>query len=242
MPFRLKNRQRRALIVFGTGSVILHAVLLDALPGFEAPDVPEARVLDVVLVSPPAPPIAAPPIVTPPAKAPPEPPKPVDRAEKPKPPAKKKRPEEPRPRSGEAPPALSSEEMTAVPSPPSFAVPPAPPSRAPDVGARSTAPSQAKADITPPAFNASYLRNPAPRYPLIARRNGEQGTVTLRVLVTREGTPARVSVEQTSGSRHLDEAALDAVKGWRFVPARRGNEEVEAWVVVPIVFRLESAS
>jgi len=66
--------------------------------------------------------------------------------------------------------------------------------------------------------------------------------VTLRVLVTREGAPARVTVEQTSGSRHLDTAALEAVKTWRFVPARQGTEPVDAWVLVPIVFRLEDAS
>ena len=93
--------------------------------------------------------------------------------------------------------------------------------------------------VAPPAFNAAYLRNPAPRYPPVARRSGEQGTVTLRVLVTPEGLPARVDLERTSGSVHLDNAALEAVKGWRFTPARRGSEAVEGWVLVPIVFRLE---
>ena len=66
--------------------------------------------------------------------------------------------------------------------------------------------------------------------------------MTLRVLVTREGVPAQVSVEKSSGSRHLDGAALDAVKTWRFVPARRGAEAVEAWMLVPVVFKLEGIS
>jgi len=97
-------------------------------------------------------------------------------------------------------------------------------------------------DVAAPSFNAAYLRNPAPRYPLIARRNGEQGTVTLKVLVTREGMPASVSVDKTSGSAHLDSAALEAVRSWRFAPARQGTQPVEAWVLVPIVFRLEPVS
>jgi protein TonB len=66
--------------------------------------------------------------------------------------------------------------------------------------------------------------------------------VTLRVLVTREGQPARVSIERSSGSSQLDGAALETVKTWRFVPARQGRESIEAWVLVPIVFRLEGTS
>jgi protein TonB len=94
----------------------------------------------------------------------------------------------------------------------------------------------------PPAFHAAYLSNPAPRYPDAARRSGEQGTVTLRVQVARDGVASRVSVEQSSGSPHLDAAALEAVKAWRFAPARRGVEAIESWLLVPIVFRLENPS
>jgi protein TonB len=86
------------------------------------------------------------------------------------------------------------------------------------------------------------LRNPAPRYPEAARRAGEQGTVTLRVLVTREGLPARVAVERSSGSSGLDRAAREAVKAWRFAPAAQGGERIESWMLVPVVFRLEAAS
>jgi protein TonB len=51
-----------------------------------------------------------------------------------------------------------------------------------------------------------------------------------------------VSVDTSSGSTALDEAALDAVRKWRFVPAKRGAQPVEAWHLVPIVFRLEGPS
>ena len=92
---------------------------------------------------------------------------------------------------------------------------------------------------SPPDFRAAYLRNPPPGYPAAARRNGEEGTVTLRVLVSAEGAPREVALERSSGSSLLDAAALATVKTWRFVPARRGGEAQEAWVLVPIVFRLE---
>lgn len=98
------------------------------------------------------------------------------------------------------------------------------------------------AAASPPSFNAAYLRNPLPPYPLVARRNGEQGTVTLKVRVTREGNAASVAVEKTSGFAHLDDAALETVRTWHFVPARQGSQPVEAWVLVPVVFRLQPAS
>jgi protein TonB len=60
--------------------------------------------------------------------------------------------------------------------------------------------------------------------------------------VTTEGLPARVDLQKSSGSAHLDRAAIETVKGWRFKPARRGNEAVEGWVDVPVVFNLRDAS
>ncbi len=102
------------------------------------------------------------------------------------------------------------------------------------------APASVQAATTSPLFNAAYLRNPAPAYPAIARRSGDQGTVMLKVLVSAEGAPLRVELDQSSDSRALDGAALDAVKNWRFVPARRGAENIEGWVRVPVVFRLDS--
>jgi periplasmic protein TonB len=102
--------------------------------------------------------------------------------------------------------------------------------------------AQQDGSATPPNFSAAYLRNPPPRYPLIARRNGEEGTVTLRVRVSAAGRAESVSVDTSSGSSTLDRAAVDAVKAWRFVPARRGAEAVDATVLVPVVFRLDGVS
>lgn len=101
-------------------------------------------------------------------------------------------------------------------------------------------PSQADApaSYSPPSFGARYLDNPKPGYPLIARRRGLEGTVRLDVRVSAEGIPISVRVRESGGHESLDDAALTAVWHWRFVPARRGGEPVEASVVVPVRFRL----
>ncbi len=94
--------------------------------------------------------------------------------------------------------------------------------------------------ISPPRFDAAYLHNPPPEYPLEARRLREQGTVLLRVDVSAEGGALLVSIDQSSGWPALDDAAARAVERWRFEPARRGRETFAAWVLVPIEFDLRS--
>jgi protein TonB len=91
-----------------------------------------------------------------------------------------------------------------------------------------------------PRFDAAYLRNPPPAYPRASRRLGEEGRVVLRVRVERDGSPSRLEVQASSGSSRLDEAAFDAVRHWHFVAARRGDDNVAAWVLVPIEFRLDN--
>lgn len=105
--------------------------------------------------------------------------------------------------------------------------------------AASAASAPAPAPVTPPRFNAAYLRNPAPAYPALSRRQREQGKVVLRVLVNAAGGAETVSIHTSSGFGRLDAAALEAVKQWKFVPARQGDRPVPAWVLVPISFTLE---
>ena len=64
----------------------------------------------------------------------------------------------------------------------------------------------------------------------------------LRVLVGADGQRAnRWTIAASSGFERLDRAAQDAVRRWRFVPARRGNDAVAAYVNVPIAFSLDRA-
>jgi protein TonB len=91
--------------------------------------------------------------------------------------------------------------------------------------------------LTAARFDADYLHNPAPAYPAQSRRLKEEGTVLLLVRVSVEGTPLSVEVRNSSGFERLDEAGLQAVRQWRFVPAKRGGENVAASVLVPIQFK-----
>ena len=217
-----------------TASVALHALVFAALPALVRDYRPhEVRVLEVVLLSPKPEPAAASTKadVTPAApKAAPLLPK----IRESRPTRRAPMTETPMP----APPRLLATQNPAKSMAPSFE------SVAPESGLKTdTTPAPRKvATMSAAVSNVAYLHNPPPRYPLVARRNGEQGTVTLKVLVTPDGTPASVAVEHTSGSTRLDEAATEAVRTWRFIPARRGTHAVEAWLLVPIVFRLDGAS
>ena len=94
--------------------------------------------------------------------------------------------------------------------------------------------------VEPPKFGAAYLNNPAPAYPSVSRRFGEQGRVLLRVLVSENGLAQSVQLDSSSGYEKLDRAAMEAVKKWSFIPARRSNQPASAYVLVPIKFSLNS--
>lgn len=77
-----------------------------------------------------------------------------------------------------------------------------------------------------------------PRYPESARTAGIQGVSLLRFVVEANGLVGTVNVEKSAGHPDLDRAAVEAVKTWRFEPARRGKEAVAVWVTVPVRFEL----
>ncbi|MBU1181645.1 MAG: energy transducer TonB [Proteobacteria bacterium] len=85
-----------------------------------------------------------------------------------------------------------------------------------------------------------YKENPAPVYPLQAKKRGYEGIVILEVLVTKEGRAGKVSVFQSSRYSLLDKAAVLSVKKWRFEPGKRGDKMVDMPVKIPIRFQLES--
>jgi protein TonB len=77
-----------------------------------------------------------------------------------------------------------------------------------------------------------------PRYPDSARRAGIQGITLLKLRVLENGKVGQVMIEKTAGHSDLDRAAADAVKKWLFEPARRGQEPVAVWVLLPVQFQL----
>ncbi len=100
--------------------------------------------------------------------------------------------------------------------------------------------SGANSTFTQASGDAQYLRNPKPEYPLIARQRQWGGEVILRVHVTTEGICDQISIERSCGHEMLDKSALEAVKKWRFIPAKRGDTAEASWVFVPIKFEMGS--
>lgn len=147
-------------------------------------------------------------------------------------------------------PPPAAEPATAQPraKPPQLAAPsravsvrPAAKPTATDVASAETANDAAPGagqPATPPRYGLGSAANPLPRYPEVARERGWEGVVVLTVAVSVSGTPDSVAVTRSSGHSALDQAALDAVRRWRFEPARRIGIAIAGTVSVPIRFRL----
>lgn len=178
---------------------------------------------------------------TPPAA----PPKQQQPAAKPKPAPVKRAKPKPKPKavlSTRASAATTAKSTAAPPEKTENTAKPSPAPVAPPATSAAQAAAPAAADQQPlilPNLHANYLNNPAPRYPEDARERGEQGKVLVRALINTDGTVAELALRKSSGYASLDRSALETIKKWRFVPARRGSTAVTAWVVVPITFSLK---
>jgi periplasmic protein TonB len=124
------------------------------------------------------------------------------------------------------------------------ASPPSPPT--PSVAPESSGPVSPAVPAAMPLVRAEALTShgirpieqPAPPYPGAARRQGIEGDVILRLSVDEAGKLISVSVARGSGHRALDEAAIAAVKLWRFEPAVADGRPVAAIAELPVRFRL----
>lgn len=81
-------------------------------------------------------------------------------------------------------------------------------------------------------------KNPPPRYPESARRQGWEGRVMVRASVGADGRVQSVAVQRSSGHAVLDRAALDAVRRWRFHPRTENGQSMPSVVEVPVNFFL----
>ncbi len=81
--------------------------------------------------------------------------------------------------------------------------------------------------------------NPPPKYPEIARRSGIEGTVFIKMWVTKEGNVKQAEIVKST-SNIFDQDALEAARLWKFTPAIMNNGPVSVWVTVPFKFRLNS--
>ncbi|MES2939869.1 MAG: energy transducer TonB [Pseudomonadota bacterium] len=220
------NPSRRNVAIAG-GVVLFHVAALWALQtGLlrRAVEVVIPIALMSEIVTPPTPKVEPPP----PAPPPPEPVK--------QPPKKAVLPPAPQPVARpDTPPSPRAVTATAEPQPP------APPIAAPVAPAPSPAPPAPPAPpkVELPSTSADYLQNPKPAYPPMSKRLGEQGKVVLRVLIGTDGTAQQAEIKRSSGFERLDQAGLDTVKKWRYVPGKRNGVPEAMWFDVPINFVLE---
>lgn len=99
----------------------------------------------------------------------------------------------------------------------------------------------ASLDPIPPASGAQLqaLMAPPPPYPAQAIRDGIGGVVELEILVDIDGRPLEARVVRSSGHRLLDQSARRTVlTRWKFQPAMRDGQPVQAFGRVPIEFKL----
>jgi len=118
---------------------------------------------------------------------------------------------------------------------PALATPPA----APDAD-RERGDDRDDSPLVEARYDVAAFYNPKPPYPLAARRRGLEGRVLLAAHVRADGRCAEVRLRASSGHELLDAIALDTVRRWRFLPARRGDAAVDSWVEIPISFKLAS--
>ena len=94
-------------------------------------------------------------------------------------------------------------------------------------------------ELVLPSADADYLNNPPPVYPRQSKRMGEQGTVVVRVLIGLQGSAEKAEIRTSSGFARLDQAALETVQRWRYVPGKRNGSPEAMWFNVPVRFILE---
>ena len=129
--------------------------------------------------------------------------------------------------------------QTLAPPPPPVAATPTPP----PPQAVIVAPKAAPAPATPVSagdLSSTMLSFKAPTYPVESRRRKEQGIVILNLLLGADGAVSEISVQKSSGFARLDQAALAAVKRWRWSPTLRGGLPMMVRGVVEIPFVLRS--
>ena len=83
------------------------------------------------------------------------------------------------------------------------------------------------------------IKSERPLYPQMARKEGWEGTVVLRITIGAGGNVEQVTTQTSSGFPALDESAAQSVKTWRFDPAKDGEFPVSTTVDLPIRFDLE---
>ena len=90
--------------------------------------------------------------------------------------------------------------------------------------------------ITKPSFSS---RPTPPNYPRQARRRGIEGVATYEIWLDAEGKQVKQALVNSSGALMLDNAALEAIKQWKFSPHTVNGRAIAHRVQIPVRFRLD---
>ena len=149
----------------------------------------------------------------------------------------------PRPTAQPAPQPVAMATPTPEPQAPTGVVetqPPAPPVTAIAAAEPAAPPAPpAPPKIELPSSSAEYLNNPKPAYPRLSKSLNEQGKVVVRVFIDENGVATKAEIRTSSGYERLDQAALQTVLKWRYVPGKRAGVVEGMWFNVPVNFVLE---
>jgi TonB family protein len=100
-------------------------------------------------------------------------------------------------------------------------------------GGTGGGPYQPGAGIDPPTL----VREVRPQYTPEARRQAIEGDVVLEIIVRSDGTVGNIKVRRTLGAG-LEQKAIEAVRQWKFLPAKRHGTPVDVVVEVSVGFKL----
>jgi TonB family protein len=85
------------------------------------------------------------------------------------------------------------------------------------------------------------VTSPAPQYPPLSERQGEQGEVIVLIHVSAQGVPVKVDILQSSGFGRLDRAMIKQVlERWRYQPATKRGVPVASYVLARHLFTLDA--
>jgi len=85
-----------------------------------------------------------------------------------------------------------------------------------------------------------YKENSPPVYPAIARVRGYEGVVLVSAEVLPDGRVGSMKIRKSSGYAILDQSAIEAIRPWKFEPAKKYGSPLTVWVDLPIKFILHS--
>jgi TonB family protein len=92
---------------------------------------------------------------------------------------------------------------------------------------------------TPPHVDQS--KPTAVIYPVESQQRGEVGVVAVSVHVRSNGQPDSPAIAHSSGYSDLDDAAINTVMNWHFVPAVHDGDTVSDWATVQVVYQLSQS-